>query len=224
MAAVGAFPGVPALLTGFSASLSISTPLLSLDAFVEFSPVPSPQWGIFLGGAAVVAADTVLSLDYKQEWVIADYPLEGGAFQTYDKVQTPYDARVRFVAGGSESNRQALLNSIAAIAGDYNLYDVVTPTAVYASCNVRHYDYHRSADRGRGMIAVDVFLSEVRVTVNAGGALASNTASPSGADAQSGGSVQPTQATSAEQLVAQDTPGSNTYNWMNPTPTPSSLP
>jgi hypothetical protein len=195
MAAVPNAPGVPALLTGFASSLPYA--LMTNDLVSWVGIYPGPRWGIFRGGAAVVSADTVVSLDYKQEWVIADYPLERGAFETYDKVAMPYDARVRFVAGGSDSNKAALLASVAAIAGDYNLYDVVTPERTYTSCNVRHYDYHRTATKGLGMITIDVWLLQVRV---ANGNVANSTMSPSGATQVNGGSVQAVAPTSTQSV------------------------
>lgn len=194
MAAIPNAPGVPPLLTGFDATLSGIT-AMTADTIGSLGYV-QPQWGIFLGGSPVITADTVVSLDYKQEWIIADYPLEQGAFETYDKVALPFDARVRFIAGGSEAVRAALLASVAAIAGDLNLYDVVTPEVVYTSCNVRHYDYQRSSSRGLGMIMVDVWLQWVRVQV--GGTSSGNTAAVSGANQVNGGSVQSTAPTSAE--------------------------
>ena|ERR1039458_2521634 len=145
------------------------------------------QWGIFLGGTPVIVADTVTSIEYKQNWVLSDYPVEQGAFETYDKVQTPRDIRVRFVAGGTEENRQALLDSVAAIAGDYNFYTVVTPEAFYPSVNVMHYDYRRTAINGVGMITVDVWCEEVRVT---GTSSPNQAQSASAADPINGGTVQ----------------------------------
>jgi len=217
MAAVPNAPGVPALLTGFDTALSVAQ-FLTGDLIFGLGAFTGARWGVFLNGRSVISADTVLSVDYKQEWVIADYPLERGAFETYDKVATPYDARVRFISGGSEQNRQALLNSVAAIAGDRNLYDVVTPEAIYLSCNVRHYDYKRSSTQGLGTITVDLWLQQVRVTV---GAPSNNTASPSGASQDNGGSVQATDATTAQETTAQDTPGSGSYNWFTGTTSPA---
>jgi hypothetical protein len=129
-----------------------------------------------------------VTFDYRQEWTVSDYPLEQGAFQSYDKVQTPFDVRVRYAAGGSQQNRQALLDSIAAIAGDLNLYDVVTPEAVYQSVNVTHYDYRRTATNGVGLLQVDVWCIEVRVTAQA---QFQNVQNPTSASPQSQGNVQP---------------------------------
>ena len=171
--------------------------LLDDDLIGEIAP-PGSQWGVFSGGAPVIAADTVTSLDYKQEWAISDFPVERGAFESYDKVALPYDARVRFAAGGSAANREALLGSIAAVAGTTQVFDVVTPEAVYVSATISHYSYQRTASRGLGLMQVDVWLLQI---IQAGDS-ALNTAQPDGAGPVNGGSVQPTDPTANQQTDA----------------------
>jgi hypothetical protein len=113
-------PGVPSVLF---APVSGLLPLLTSDAASLFAGSSlDRQWGIFLGGAPVIVADTVIGFDYRQQWALSDYPVERGGFETYDKVATPFDGRLRFAAGGSAANRAALLASLEAIAGDLNLY------------------------------------------------------------------------------------------------------
>src|ERR1700692_2719036 len=124
-------PGVPPL----SSYAANAVTLLAVDLVASVLGAFAPQWGIFLNGSPVVVADSVISVGYKQGWRIADYPIEGGGFASYDKVDTPYDARVRFSTGGSDANRQALLDSVAAIAGSTQVFDVVTPETVYADAN-----------------------------------------------------------------------------------------
>ena len=156
-------PGVPALISG--ASIVLPT-LLTADAYTQYGVPVTPQWGIFLDGQPVITADTCSAMDYRQGWSLSDYPVERGGFETYDKVQLPYDVRLRFAAGGDESNRQALLASVEAVAGSLLLFDVVTPERTYTSCNVQHYDYRRTAQNGVGLIVVEVWLLEVRVLYN----------------------------------------------------------
>lgn len=159
----------------------------------------SPEWGVFnRNGKSVITADNVVSFEYKQEWTLSDYPIEKGGFESYDKVQTPFDARVRFGAGGSLSNRKKLLDSIAAIAGDLKLYDVITPEKSYTSVNIMHYDLARTAQNGAGFIIVDVWLMEVRVDADID---FSSTQQPSGAPTSSGGQVQPQTVDPAKQAA-----------------------
>jgi len=161
--------------------------LMTADTFTYFSNVFQEQWGIFQNGIPVVTADTVAAFEYRQEWVLSDFPVEGGAFRSYDKVFTPFDARFRFVAGGSEANRAALLASVQAIAGNLTLYDAASPEAIYIGCNIKHFDYRRTSTRGVGLIEIDVWLEQVMVTSSS----QNNTAQPSGASPTNDGSIQP---------------------------------
>ena len=172
--------------------------LMTADSYVYFGSIFSPSWGIFQNGAPVIVADNVASMEFRSEWLISDFPVESGAFQSYDKVFVPYHVRFRFTAGGSEADRSALLQSIAAIAGDLNLYDAASPEAIYLNCNVTHYDYRRTAVNGVGLLQVDVWLEEVRVvgsnnsdTIMPSGTSTGDTASPSAASPVNDGSIQP---------------------------------
>lgn len=146
-----------------------------------------PQWGIFLDGEPVVLADNVLSFEYSGSSRISKYPQEQGAFASYNKVTVPAEPRFKFSTGGSIADRQAFLESIAAIVGDLNLYDVVTPEAVYSGYNVVKQGYPRTAEEA-GLISVDVWLEQVVV---AGASEFSNTTSPTDATQNNNGLVQP---------------------------------
>lgn len=119
------------------------------------------QWGIFLDGEAVIAADNQISFEYKQEFPISTYPVEDGGFQSYDKVQLPAQIRCRFSAGGSVLNRQAFLSSIDDQMNTTDLYDVVTPETVYPGYNFTHREFPREA-QSVGLIVVDLWLTEIR--------------------------------------------------------------
>lgn len=181
------------------------TELLVEDAISLFTGQASPQWGLYQGGSPVVTADSVKGFDYRQDWQVADFPIEQGAFQSYDKVQRPFDVRLRFSSSGSATSRQALLDSIAAIAGDTNVYDAVTPDATYQSVNVDHYDY-RFVDGKSGLIIIDAWCVQIMASSPPS---SQNTASPSAASPVNGGTVQATPATSSQSsLVLSEIPGS----------------
>jgi hypothetical protein len=179
------FPGLPALPS--SVSLLSDIVLLTSDALGLLTGFAASPWGIFLDGQSVVQADNVVSVTYNQDWTIADFPIEDGGFESYDKVDTPFSARVRFSSGGSQSNRQALFDSIAAIAGDLNLYDVVTPEVTYSSCNIQGYSVSRTATNGVGLIIIEVKLLEVRVDATT---TFTNTKSPTSQAQTNDGTVQ----------------------------------
>jgi hypothetical protein len=191
-------PGVPSVI--FAPVAGLLSSLLTADGPNLFRGSSlGQQWGIFRGGAPVVVADTVVGFDFRQQFAVSDYPVERGAFESYDKVYIPFDGRFRFTAGGSEANRAALLASIDAIIGDLNLYTIVTPEKVYFNVNLVHQDYSRTASSGVGMITVDVWGMEIRETASAA---LSNTADPGSASQVNGGPVQATPATPAQDSHA----------------------
>lgn len=208
------FPGVPALPRSPNAIAS-TIHLLVADASFIFGLFFGPQWGIFRsGGDPVVVADSTVSFDFKQDWSISNYPVEPNSFASYDKVQRPFDVRLRMSAGGSEADRRALINSIDAIAGTIELFDVVTPEKVYRSVNVTHYSYDRTAIKGAGLIVIDIWLLQIRVASDAaftssttsttgvpGAQTLSNTKAPNGASPVSGGTVQPSEITLTPSTV-----------------------
>lgn len=178
-------PGVPPLIGNVPLPLPA---LLIADAvsLAQFSN--GPAWGVYLDGAPVVTFDTFVGVDFRQGWAISDYPVENGAFESYDKVDLPFDARVRFAAGYDFANRQNLLETITVISETLNFYDVVTPEVVYKNCNVQHYDYRRTNTNGAGMIIVELWLLEIRVVPQRG----ADVTFPSNAAPISDGFVQAT--------------------------------
>ncbi len=178
--------GVPTLLDP-QIIFPVFSELVLIDTLIGYGAGQPPQWGIFRGALPVVVADTVTSFGYKQDWAVADYPVERGGFESYDKVNTPFRIHIQFVSGGSLANREALLASIAAIGDTLTLYDVLTPEAVYVGVNVEHYDYRRAANNGLGLMIVDVGLLEIR---EEGVTDFKNTKSPSGYLASPTGNVQ----------------------------------
>jgi hypothetical protein len=179
--------GVPPLLGNVAGLFLDPTSVLSADTYVGYGIGAPPSWGLFLDGVPVVVADTVTSFAYKQDWAVADYPVEQGGFESYDKVNTPFRAQIQFVAGGSEANREALLDSIAAIADELTLFDAVTPEAIYPSINIDGYDYRRTSRNGLGLMIVNVNIIEIREDQSNN---FQNTAEPSGAAALPTGNIQ----------------------------------
>lgn len=194
MANVPRVPGVPTLSSYASGVGS----LLVADALGVLRSLFNPLWGIFKSGLPVITAENVVSFEYRQEWAISNYPLEKGAFESYNKVNSPFESRVRFSSGGSLEARQAMLKSIDVATNSLDLFDVVTPDAVYLSVNLSHYDYQRQHDRGVGLLVVDVWCQQIRVTAQTA---FSSTKSPSGAGTSNVGTVQPSALSPAQTMA-----------------------
>lgn len=202
-------PGIPTLLEGF-VSLG-ATSLLTGDSPNLLNVLGNivgigTQWGIFdTNGNQVVQPDSIVGFDYRKEYTISDYPVEQGAFESYDKVETPYEITIRMTKGGSLSDRQTFLSSIDTIKGDTNLYSIATPEVTLVNGNIVSVDYSRKNDRGVGLITVDCRVMEVRETAQQqftntpSSFSSSNVAAPQSSDPENGGVVQPQTPTSQVQ-------------------------
>lgn len=184
MADIPNVPGVPALLSFADDPVA----LLIRDAVALLLGRPGPQWGIFLDGEPVIEADNTISFDLKQDLPVSDYPVEDGGFQSYDKVELPADIRLRMSCGGSVEERQAFLDSIEENINTTDLYDILTPERVFTGYCFTHRDFRRTAQNGVGLIVVDLWLTNIRVTSTAN---FTNTQQPGDAGTQSAGNVQP---------------------------------
>ena len=182
MSPLHGLPGLPS-----SVNVLSDVALLVSDA-INLLGLGTPQWGLFRDGFPVVVADNVVAFDFREDYRISKAPLEGGAFTSYNKVQIPFGIVLRFSAGGSLANRQALLESIDAIIGSLDLFDAVTPERTYASVNPTHRDYHRSAESGQGLLVVDLHCELVNQSIESE---FGNTQSPTAAGQNDNGQVQP---------------------------------
>lgn len=195
-------PGVPSL-PRLPGAVAATVQLLVSDALGLLGAFGSPTWGLFLDGEAVVTAESVYSFDFKKSAQISSFPVENGGFESYNKVQKPYDVRIRFTTGGTPADRQELLESAQAAVNSLDLMTAVTPEAVYPNVNPVHMDYRRTAVNGRGLIVVDLFCEEVRV--QASSTFTTNSSTTNGSASNATG-TNPVAGATANQAVASRFP------------------
>jgi hypothetical protein len=149
-AIMNATTGEPVFLPA-SPATQLLAPIASLTSLLGISGFPTTA--------------SFVEFEVRQDWAIATYPIEGGLFQTYDKVELPFDVRLRIASGGNAAQRLAFLGQVRAMAQDtVNLYDVVTPDQAYYGLSVNHFDFRRTSANGVTLIVVDVYFQQVRAT------------------------------------------------------------
>jgi len=179
--------GIPPLLGKVAKAGNVVT-LLVADAKRILSLFNSkPQWGLYAKGKAVIVADSVVSMEAKNDWRIADYPMEEGAFQSYNKVREPREVKIRLNKGGNDAARTKFLQTVNSISKSLDVYDVYMPEGKIPNVTIKHYDYKRTATEGVGLITVDLWMVEVITTV---ASAFSNTKDPSGSAQINVGTVQ----------------------------------
>lgn len=123
-------------------------------------------WGIYdtytFGAERVIVPDSIIAVDVKKEYNLPNYPMEDGAFQSYNKVKEPYDIRIKMAIGGDAAKLTDFLKVLDGIVASINLYEVVTPDATYVNANIHHYDFQRTATNGVGLLTVTVWAKEIR--------------------------------------------------------------
>lgn len=159
-------PGVPAVLragTFLNPALAVSIAVADITGLGGYAP--QQQWGIFTAsGQPLFDFDNVAGVEIKHEMAVPTYPIEGGGFSSYNKVQLPYDARMTFTVGGDIERRGAFLSALETALFSLSLYTVVMPEFFYSSGNIVHYDLARHDGKGVGMLIVNVYVQEIRNT------------------------------------------------------------
>lgn len=166
-------PGVPAVLRSalFPADNSTQDALTSSgdDASADITR----QWGLFTqDGDEAAPADNVVAFELGAEARISDYPVapnttdspQAVGFGSYNKVILPYDIRLIMSCGGSVEDRQAFLEAVQDAWQSTELFNVVTPECVYLDVNVVNVRTVRAADRGGGLLTLEIALRKIRQT------------------------------------------------------------
>lgn len=212
---------------------AIATDILALTSAlgVNLLQVGAPLYGVVTSDTAqvVITPDTVLSVEYRGEQRISDYPVEGGGFSSFNKVAVPFDLRVRMACAGrnyvqsveevldqalnsvlgtgfgQKMSRADFLAQLETMLRSLDLYDFVTPDYTYSSVNLVHYDYRKTATEGGVKVIADLYFREVRETVSAlystGGLPNIFSDSPSAANPVNLGSITGTVPTTSQSSI-----------------------
>lgn len=164
------------------------------------------SWGVFdSNGNKVINPDNIYAFDDRQEWRLSDYPVQRGAFSSFNKVIVPFEDSLRMTKGGSLTERRAFLKSIDAIAGDTNLYSIRTPEKTYLSVNILRTELLRRSSEGAYFLEVDIFFRNIVEQTAQYSTAAANTADAQNSaalPAVNQGNVQAVPLTSAQSSTA----------------------
>lgn len=146
-------------------------------------------------GNAVITPDSVISIDYRNQQRILMYPVEQGAFSSYNKVATPFDIRLIIAcSGGGTVSREQFTKTLDDMVQSTNIYSIVTPDRVYKSVNLVMVNYQRKAKSGVTLVMAECMFQEIRQTVEG----TVTTSKPDGAVKTSTGQVSPVNPTTQQ--------------------------
>ena len=148
----------------------------------------SERWGIYdQAGNLALDHDVFGGIEFKNASLVSTYVQEEGAFASYNKVNTPYDCRVRLLVGSDVVRRNSFLTALDLMLKSIDIYSVVTPDFTYPEATLQNYQYRRTSRNGVRIIEADLWFLEVRKAVDSEQQVP---AEPSGANSISLGQVQ----------------------------------
>lgn len=170
------YDGSPVLTA--SAGLSLTNLIGTVNRFASVQ-----------GIAALLNGDpaSVFGVEFRKSKRISTAPQEQGAFLSYNKVTDPFQARVTYLQGGSDDDRNSFLQQVDQACEALDLFLLVMPDFTYPSINVVDYNYSRSSRGGMTLLRVEVQIEQVRVV---GTTQFTQTATPNGAAPTNIGTVQ----------------------------------
>jgi hypothetical protein len=186
--------GAPALLNQITGILNRVT-LLIADAVRLINAFRGSGWGIYnQKGELILYPDSISALDYQRNFEIMTYPVEKGGFQSYNKVQLPFETSVEMTKGGTVADKVKFITRLELLVASLDLVTVVTPEQYFENCNLESFDYSRDAANGAGLMTFNLQLKEVRATVVR---TTTNTKNPNSAASTQSGTVQASSSPSA---------------------------
>lgn len=163
-------PGVPPLARSALTAISTVQGLVSaVGNTLQFfkGKQPGPLWGVYDSSMkSVVTADSFLSFRNKRSTKLADFPIQDGAFASFNKVAIPYNAFIRISRGGSVTDRADLYAQLDALIDSLQLYQILTPEKTFLSVNMEDYEIVRESNKDAYFFTqVDLSFREIRPVV-----------------------------------------------------------
>lgn len=187
---VPAVAGVPAVLrAGAQVFDTLTLGFLGAGDLVNSIIGSEPVlWGVFdANGKSIADFDSVVSMNYRNDTRVSDYPVENGTFASYNKVSDPFTIQVQLACGGNLSRRAAFQADLLAAVKSIKLYTVVAEDGTFNNCNLVSVDWGRSSQDGAHIVKAFCEFREIR---QRGTTAFSQTAEPSGAATFNQGQVQ----------------------------------
>lgn len=148
-------------------------------------------WGIYdKDGNLVLQPDNMMDFRYDNSSRISTFPTEEGSFASYNKVRSPFRAKVTMSVGGDSAAMEEFMARLDAVVDDTELYDIVTPERTYINANIEKVSYARAHNKGVNCIVAHMELMEVRQVSPAYASVTINAKKPQAKDQKKSGKKQ----------------------------------
>lgn len=132
-----------------------------VNSLIGSEPV---MWGVFdENGDSIAEYDSFVSVSYRDDSNVSDYPIENGAFAAYNKVDQPFSVRVALTCGGDVDRRNSFQNALTRARRSLDLFTVLCEDGQFDNCNLIAVDWERRQEQGAHRIIAMCEFQEVRV-------------------------------------------------------------
>lgn len=127
-------------------------------------PVGVPgNWAIYdADGNEAIPFDTFMGCTVKQEYKVAQDPVERGGFVNYNKTASPATVGVILARTGSNSELTSVIDALDMLVESTTLVNIVTPEKTFLDFNLSSYDYDRKTENGVDRLMVSLTFEEIR--------------------------------------------------------------
>jgi hypothetical protein len=138
-------------------------PILPAGTSMANEPTVPKYWGVFDdSGANRLLPDNILSVKDSEKTKVSTFPVEKGAFATYNKVVEPYSVHIQITKAGSVQDRSDFLDKLTVLKNGTELVHVVTPERTFLNANLETFDYAQTQSKGQNIIIADCQFIEIR--------------------------------------------------------------
>ncbi len=157
--------GVPAILRGGAQIIdTVTFGFLGASEFVNSIIGSEPVlWGVFdESGESIAEYDSFVSVSYRDDSNVSDYPIENGGFAAYNKVDQPFSVRVTLTCGGDVDRRNAFTEALKRARRSLDLFTVLCEDGEFEKCNLIAVDWERRQEQGAHRIVAMCEFQEIR--------------------------------------------------------------
>lgn len=151
-------PNIP----NFSVPSPVNT-LVSFGGALLILALFGKTWGVVNQyGIPILEVDSVVAMSFDSGSSISNFPVEGGSFNSYDKVFNPSMASVQLnKSSGGALARSLFLTQIETLRKSTLSFHIITPEFVYTNYQIIGSSLARSATDGHTLLKVNLDLQEV---------------------------------------------------------------
>ena len=137
---------------------------MATSGFVPQQPLPEVGFAILdpTTQNQVFDYDTFVDFSVQSRMKVSEFPVEQGAFATYNKVQEPFKVKITLAVSDTPERRHAFLMALEEARLSTQRMDILLPEGTYLNATLEGYSSTRKQVGGWGMVVATLNFVQVR--------------------------------------------------------------